>query len=114
MPRSKTNCETLTIGQLARRWGISRDHARQLVDAGYLPGAFKIPSAGRYGATVKIPLASVIQAETEDWLLMPVGKTTAKPKPLRRGGDSGPALRHFPKLRAMPEHAAGSLEAAGD
>ena len=63
MPRPKTQCETLTIGQLAKRWGIGRDHARGLVDHNAIRGAFTIPSAGRYGETIRIPLASVLLAE---------------------------------------------------
>lgn len=97
MPRSKEDCQTLTVGQLARRWGISRDHVRQIIDEGRLPGVFRIPSAGRYGEAVKIPLASVVKAETEDWAVAPES-SKAGPKRRPRKGDSGPALRHFPHL----------------
>jgi hypothetical protein len=101
----------LTIGQLARRWAISRDHVRQLLAEGRLQGAFAIPSAGRYGAAVKIPLESIVQAETSDWLLTPETKGQARPKPPKRG-DDGPALRHFPALAANPEPASGCPGAA--
>ena len=67
MSRNQTPSQSLSVGQLARRWGVSADRVRRLIDAGHLPGAFTIPSAGRYGATLKIPLVAVIQAETEDW-----------------------------------------------
>jgi excisionase family DNA binding protein len=101
----------LTVGQLARRWGVGRDHVRQLINDGRLPGVFTIPSAGRYGAAVKIPLASVVQAETEDWVLAPDKQGQARPRPPKRG-DDGPALKHFPALAANPEPASGSPGAA--
>jgi hypothetical protein len=97
----------LTVGQLARRWGVSADRVRRLVEGGHLPGAFTIPSAGRYAATVKIPLATVVQFETEVWAVVPQSNRAGS-KPRRRGGDSGPALKHFPKLAASPEPASGS------
>jgi hypothetical protein len=43
MPRTRTDHQALTVSQLALRWGISRDHARQLILAGLVPGAFTIP-----------------------------------------------------------------------
>lgn len=112
MPRTPTTCHCLTAGQLAKRWGIGRDHVRQLIDNGCLPGVFTIPSAGRYGAVVKIPLATVIEAETEGWALMPETMGKTRPKPPRKRDDSGPALKHFPKLRANLEPASGCPEAA--
>src|SRR5262249_30212442 len=93
MPRSQTHCQALTIGQLARRWGVSPDRVRELVESGLLPGAFSIPSAGRYGATLKVPLTTVLQVETEDWAVVPQPKQPG-PKPRRRRSGSGPALRH--------------------
>jgi excisionase family DNA binding protein len=111
MPRRKTACETMTVGQLARRWGISRDHVRRLIDDGCLAGAFTIPSTGRYGATVKIPLTSILQAETESWVMAPAQAERARPKSARRGDDPGPAFRHFPKLRTnLEQPASGSDE----
>jgi hypothetical protein len=98
----------MTVGQLAHRWGISTDRVRQLVQSGQLPGAFTIPSAGRYAATLKIPLATVIQAE-EDWAIV---AQQARQKPRRRRGDAGPALRHFPNLAANPAPASESPAAS--
>jgi hypothetical protein len=113
MPLTKTERRSLTLGQLARRWGLSRDHARQLVLDGHLPGAFTIPSAGRYGAVLKIPLASIIQVES-DWAVIFEKIRTARPKPpSRRNSDSGPALKHFPKLAASLGRGTESPEAAG-
>src|SRR5438128_672178 len=107
MARTKTQCEALTVGQLSR-WGVSAERVRHLIASGQLPGAFVIPAAGRYGQTVKVPLATVVQAETEDWAIIPkTDKAGAKPR--RPRGDSAPALKHFPKLAASPGPASGSL-----
>ena len=99
MPREDTPCQALTVGQLAKRWGVSADRVRQLIRNGQLPGTFTIPSAGRYGATVKIPLVTVLKVESEDWAIVPSSRG-ARPRSRRRRGDSGPALRHFPELAA--------------
>jgi hypothetical protein len=101
MPSPPTQREALSVGQLARRWGISVDRVRRLVQGGHLPGAFTIPSAGRYAATVKIPLATVIQVETEDWAIVPQSNR-ARSKSRRRRSDSGPAMQHFPELATDP------------
>jgi len=100
MPRPRSECQTLTVGQLARRWGVSAARIRQLVQGGRLPGAFTIPLAGHYGATAKIPLATVIQAATQDWVVIPGQQ--AGPRPRRRRGDTGPALKHFAPLANDP------------
>ena len=110
MPRAATSCQSLSVGQLARRWGVSADRVRKLVSTGLLPGAFTIPSAGRYRATVKVPLATVLLVE-EGWAVAPA-KQAARPKRPRRGGDSGPAFRHFPKLRASLEQPASGSDGA--
>jgi excisionase family DNA binding protein len=115
MPRTTTTCQTLTIGQLARRWGISRDHVRQIIQDGHLRGVFSIPSAGRYGAVVKIPLDSVLQAETENWAVTPKKGGRVRPRRSPQRDDPGPAFKHFPKLRAtLGQPASGSDEAAQD
>lgn len=107
MPRQKSECETLTIGQLAKRWGIGRDHARGLVDHDAVRGAFTIPSAGRYGQAVRIPLASVLLAEQE-WANSPEDRQSSRrPQPRQRNGHS-PKLKHFPELQAEPEGVAES------
>src|SRR4051794_18692446 len=112
MPRKEETRLALTIGQLAKRWGVGTDRVRRLVLAGPLPGTFTIPSAGRYGATVKIPLATVIQVETTAWATAPNGSGPG-PERSRRRNDSGPALRHFPKLAAAtPGPASGCRGAA--
>jgi len=101
MPRSRTKCESLTPGQLAKRWGISADRARRLVESGQIPDAFRIPSVGRYGETIKVPLFAVIQAE-QDWAVSPAGSEPSRKLRSRRNGS--PPLKHFPELRhASPE-----------
>jgi hypothetical protein len=111
MPRAQTPCQALTIGQLAKRWAISPERVRQLVLGGHLHGALRIPSAGRYGQTIKVPLATIIRLETEDWAIVP--ESRAGPKPRQRRGDSGPALRHFPELANDPPDGESPADAAG-
>jgi hypothetical protein len=104
MPRSRLTCEALSIGQLAKRWGVSANRIRGLVEAGQLPGAFKVPSVGRYGAAVKIPLATVVQAE-QDWAVVLEDEAALRRKRHSRRGGSPPALKHFPELMSNPEPA---------
>src|SRR6516165_3445345 len=98
MPSTKTNCEFLTVGQLAKRWGVGPARVHQLVQEGHLR-SFRIPSSGRYGKTIKIALDSVHRLENEEWVF--VLKKSRKAGPKRQGMSTfGPALRHFPKLTA--------------
>ena len=113
MPRPKTQCEALTIGQLAKRWGIGRDHARGLVNHKVNRGAFTIPSAGRYGQAVRIPLASVLLAEREWGDSSDGDYPSNSPRPRRPNGGS-PKLKHFPELNTEPEDAAQCPEEAPD
>lgn len=96
MPRVRTESQTLTVGQLARRWTVSVQRVRSLVESGAIPGVFVIPAAGRYGNTLKIPLEVVLHLETQDWAVIH-SATQARPKPRKKSG-SGPALRHFQEL----------------
>lgn len=91
MPREKTNRSSLSVGQLAKRWGVSPDRVRGLVQAGQIPGAFRIPSAGRFGSTIKIPLSVVVELES-DWTVQ-----GAKQKK-RRSPNSILELRHLKSL----------------
>lgn len=95
MPRSNTPARSLTIGQLARRWSVAENRIRALVEAGHLTGAFRIPSAGRYGETVKIPLDIVLKAEN-DWAIIPPIATRNRSK--RKSSPSAASFRHFPEL----------------
>ena len=63
MSKFKTKRETLTVGQLAKRWGVAPKRVAELIRNGSLKGTFAIPSSGRFGKTTKIPLATVMEAE---------------------------------------------------
>ena len=104
MSRRKTQLEALTCGQLAQRWGVAVARVQALVGSGKLPGVFKIPSAGRYGETVKIPLASVMAVEKE-WEVSPEAQQTNHRHRRGRQTSSPPTLDNFPELSASPpEH----------
>ncbi len=106
MPRPQTQCEALSVGQLAKRWGVSTDRIWQLIRAGHLPEAFTIPSAGRYGETTKIPLRAVVGAE-EAWLVADDPRHQERPQRRSRAA-SGAPLKHFPELSPTPVHDAES------
>ena len=91
----------MTIGQLAQRWTVGTGRVQSLVLAGRVPGAFTIPSSGRYGETVKIPLASVLLVEQE-WAIIPQNGLPSKPRQQRRRNGHPPKLKHFPELQAEP------------
>ena len=101
MPRPETQLEAMTPGQLAKRWGVSVARVRSLVESGRVPGAFRIPSVGRYGEAIKIPLASVLQQE-QDWSITPIDPSCQRGRPRRHNG-ARPKLKHFPELNAQPE-----------
>jgi hypothetical protein len=101
MPRRPSTLEALSPGQLARRWGLGVDRVRQLVVSGHLPGAFKVPAAGRYGEALRVPLAAILKAE-QDWSIVPVGIGMLPKRRGRRNG-SPPMLKHFPELATRPE-----------
>jgi hypothetical protein len=109
MGRQKTECGALSVGQLARRWGLGVSRVRDLVENGLLPGAFRIPSAGKFGEAVRIPLGTIQRAE-EEWGIGEQHGAQQRRLPPRSGGGSVAALRHFPELR--PEHDAGCPEDA--
>jgi hypothetical protein len=102
MPRPRTQPEVLSPGQLAKRWGLGVDRVRRLVENGQLPGAFKVPAAGRYGEAIRIPLAAVVQAE-QDWAIPPELGGQLPRKRRGRLGNSPPTLQHFPELTTHPE-----------
>ena len=92
----------MTIGLVAKRWGVSRGRVQSLVDAGDLRGAFLIPSSGRYGETLKIPYESVLEAESE-WSVNPAGRPQKRKQRPRTHEGSRPSLKHFPELDVSPE-----------
>lgn len=112
MAREKSICITLTVGQLARRWGVSAERIRRLVEAGHLPDTFTIPSAGRYGAIIKIPMATVLAAEST-WTHLPKSIEPKRRAPRRANNKPALDFRHFPGLRSIVandvEHPAGAL-----
>jgi len=91
--------ESLSVGQLAVRWALSSDRIHRLIDAGKLPGAFRVPSAGRYGEAVRIPLSSVEAAETK-WSIAPNATIAERPPP--RPTSPSPLMKHFPELNHEP------------
>lgn len=102
MPRPQTLLEAMTPGQLAKRWGVSVARVRSLVEAGSIPGAFRIPAVGRYGETIKIPHASILQVE-EQWAIASQSNEFSLRKRRGRRKTSPPTLEHFPELAANPE-----------
>lgn len=94
--RKKADSESYSVGQLARRWGVSPDRIRGLIDSGHIPRAFRIPSAGRFGTTLKIPKAVIEQLES-DWQVSPATRER------RRTQRPVLELRHLTGLMADPE-----------
>lgn len=109
MRRSETQRGALSMGQLARQWGLGVDRVRRLVETGLLPGSFKIPSAGKYGEAIRIRLSTVIQVEQE-WVIPEHGQELMDkcPRPRQRGRLS--SLTHFPEL----SHERGGVCREGD
>ena len=71
---------------------------------------FTIPSAGRYGATTKIPLSTFVQAES-DWAADPEMDSRVRCPQRRRSGGQLMNLEHFPELAVNPpEHDAECRE----
>ncbi len=101
MRRTVTERAALSVGQLAQRWCISPDRVRKLIAAGKLPGSFTIPSAGRYGESVKIPLATILNVEAQ-WAIEPSTSSNDR-QPKRRRSPGDVQLKHFPELNASPE-----------
>jgi len=107
MNRKSNTPAALTIGQLAKRWGVSTKRIHQLTADRLLPGAFRIPSAGQFGNTIKIPVYIIEKAEA-DWALAPTlspaqRKTRARKK-------ACPDLKHFPELAVSHEDDVGFPE----
>lgn len=107
MPRPQSPSTSLTIGQLAKRWSVAESRIRELIDAGFIAGVFRIPAAGRYRETLKIPLDSIVEAE-RDWAVVPAtsGLTRSRKSP----PSATAAFRHFPELIDDQEPAAESRE----
>jgi hypothetical protein len=85
--------ESLSVGQVAARWGCGRQRVHSLIRAGKL-AAFTLPSAGRYGRALRIPRAAVLAAEA-DWAELPARPAVPRPPPV------GTRLKHL-RLRGRP------------
>lgn len=102
--RGPSKQTSLTIGQIATRWNVGPERVRALIRCGRLSGAFQIPSAGRYGATIKVPLSVVVEAE-QQWALAIGGRPRTAPPP-RKNGESRVVLKHLPQFNDEPPPAA--------
>ena len=92
---TSTALDTLTVSQLAQRWHVDPSRIHALIRAGFFPTAFRIPSAGRFGEAIKIPLADVLEAQ-QKWAIQPVD--TERPKRRKQGTVVTGAYRNFPEL----------------
>ena len=93
--RSATERAALSPGQLAKRWGVGISRVNALVSSGLLGGAFTIPTAGRHGEALRIPLSSILDVERE-WCVVK-DELNGRSRPRRRGAHE-PVLQHFPEL----------------
>jgi hypothetical protein len=109
MPRKRTRKSALSIGQVATLWGISRERVVRLIDAEELTGAFRIPSAGRFRETTRIPIASALEAEAK-WAINGNGNHPKAKRPARKRNGVNPDLKHFPELNDPPEPPAATDE----
>lgn len=110
MPRPRIQREVLSIGQFAKLWGIGREHAAALIEAGQIP-AFEIPSVGKYGTAVRILLAEVLQKQEEWRVAVSRGES---PMPVRPRGPNGThaKLRHLPELNDLRKESNASGQTA--
>ncbi len=110
MKKERETFKSLSVGQLARRWRISVDRLRCLVEAGQIE-AFQIPSAGRYGESTRILVRSIRRAE-RIWAILPAGQQPRRRHAARR--PTRDVLRHFPELTVTVEPVAGCPAADRD
>lgn len=89
---------SFSISQLATRWGVGKQRIKQLIDSGKLPGAFVIPSAGKYEKTIRITAETVSVIESE-WSVVPGRSVYFTRKKKSTVSDSLP-LTHFPEIAA--------------
>lgn len=87
--------EFLSITELANRWNVSRERVKAMVNHGLLPGTVILPSAGRFGTAVKIPLCEIMELETQ-WQVG--SKSPKSPQRIRAVRSVAPRLEHFPEL----------------
>ena len=93
MATPKNNRATLSVRQLAQRWGVGEGRIRTLIETGHL-SAFTVPAAGAYGETVRISLQTVEEAE-KLWM----NQSSATPRRSKRSRNSKQSrLTHFPEF----------------
>jgi hypothetical protein len=99
MARLTTQRDHVSPGQLAKRWGVAVERVNQLVSSGFVHGAFKIPSSGRFGEAVRIPLAAILEVEAS-WAVTETRCSSQQQK----SPDKRPVreLKHFPELSSEP------------
>lgn len=101
--------QALTITELAKRWSVSRERVKAMIEQGRIIGAFVLPSAGRFGRAIKIPMSAVISVE-ENWQIGVDQSDQAQKRKVRT--PPAPRLDHFPELLEPTEPVAGYPAAA--
>jgi hypothetical protein len=86
----------LTVGQLAKHWGVDKKRVLALIGVGELH-PIEIPPAGGYGSITKIPVSDIRAAE-QRWRRNSPGPNEKRRHPRSRGNGKMPPLRHFPEL----------------
>jgi hypothetical protein len=84
--------ESLSVGQVAARWGCGRQRVHSLIRAGKLT-AFTLPATGPYHPTLRIPRAAVLAAEAA-WAELPEAVPVPRPKARPRTAEL-PRLKHL-------------------
>lgn len=107
MSRQKTQCEALSVGQLARKWGVAIRRIHKLINKKKIPGVFEIPATDGYKATVRIPVKSV-QLVQRTWLITQ-DEETHPHRRRRLPPDQRLLKKHLPEL-LLPEHDSESHE----
>ncbi len=105
MSQQEPNNKSISVGRLAKRWGIGTERVQAMIRSGLIPGAFSMPSCGRFGQTIRIPLARIYEVEAR-WRLSPQ-ETKLRQKSPQRQSEGGGSSSHFPEL--MSEHDAECL-----
>lgn len=84
--------ESLSVGQLAKRWAVGVDRIRKLIEEGQLPEAFRVPASGVYGEALRIPIKTIQAAEAK-WTVEKRSQPRRKKRPNGKA-----ALLNFPEI----------------
>jgi hypothetical protein len=84
----------LSVSALAKRWGCGVERIHAMVRSGLIPGAFQVPSCGRYGKTIRIPIDAILRVEAKWTIAAQTFETEVKNRTVRKV----PAPTHFPEL----------------